>query len=190
MQEIVQIRRKDGTPITADECPFNLAMRNGGSLRSEEQLFSGHRRATFPVAHTSAALRRDGLISGAVLAFQDITDRKRAEEVTGRLASIVTSSDDAIISKNPQGIIETWNQGATRLFGYTAEEVVGRPVTLLIPADRIDETGILERVRNGEMVEHYETVRIRKDRTHRHLAYRVADSRRRRTSHRGFESRS
>lgn len=166
VQEIIQIRRKDGTPITADECPFNLAMRKGGSLRSEEQLFSSHRRATFPVAQTSAALRRDGQVSGAVLAFQDITDRKRAEEITARLASIVTSSDDAIISKNLQGIIETWNEGATRLFGYTAEEVIGRPVTLLIPADRIDEEpGILERVRHGQMVEHYETVRVRKDRT-------------------------
>lgn len=81
-----------------------------------------------------------------------------------RLAAIVESSDDAIISKNLDGIILTWNEGATRLFGYAAEEAVGRSVSMLIPEDRPnEELEILARLRRGERISHYETVRRRKD---------------------------
>jgi PAS domain S-box-containing protein len=80
------------------------------------------------------------------------------------LASIVESSDDAIIGKNIDGMITSWNNGAERLFGYTAEEVVGKPVTILIPPDRHDEERtILERIKRGERIDHYETIRHRKD---------------------------
>ncbi len=82
---------------------------------------------------------------------------------TQQIASIVESSDDAIISKDLNGIIASWNKGAERIFGYAAEEVVGKPVTILIPPDRHDEEpAILERIRRGERVDHYETVRVRK----------------------------
>jgi PAS domain S-box-containing protein len=85
-------------------------------------------------------------------------------DASKQLAAIVSSSDDAIISKNLDGVILSWNVGAERLFGYTAEEAVGRPITLIIPADRLDEEGtILERLRKGELVDHFETVRKRKD---------------------------
>jgi PAS domain S-box-containing protein len=80
-----------------------------------------------------------------------------------RLATIVDTTDDAIISKDLNGVITTWNNGAERIFGYTAEEVIGKSVSLLIPPDRLnEETTILERIRRGERVEHYETVRQRK----------------------------
>jgi len=81
-----------------------------------------------------------------------------------RLAAIVESSDDAIISKDLAGIITTWNGGAERMFGYTPAEAIGQPVTMLIPADRYnEEPGILQRIRRGERIDHYQTVRIRKD---------------------------
>jgi PAS domain S-box-containing protein len=81
-----------------------------------------------------------------------------------QLAAIVESSEDAIISKNLEGVISSWNQSAERIFGYTAEEAVGKNITLIIPPDRRDEeTGILERLRRGERVDHFETVRMRKD---------------------------
>jgi PAS domain S-box-containing protein len=87
-----------------------------------------------------------------------------AEELSSRLAAIVASSDDAIISKNLQGIIVTWNEGATRIFGYTPEEVIGKSITILIPPDRLqEEPAILTRLRAGDRVDHYETVRVRKD---------------------------
>ena len=93
-------------------------------------------------------------------------ERKLAEEARGKLASIVESSADAIISKDLNGIITSWNKGAERLFGHTAREAVGQSVTILIPAERInEEPKILERIRAGERLEHYETVRRRKDGT-------------------------
>jgi PAS domain S-box-containing protein len=82
------------------------------------------------------------------------------------LAAIVESSDDAIISKSLQGIITTWNKSAERVFGYTAAEAVGRPITMLIPEDRLDEEpAILARINAGERVDHFETIRRRKDGT-------------------------
>jgi PAS domain S-box-containing protein len=95
---------------------------------------------------------------------RDITDRKRAEEAQARVASIVESSEDAIISKALDGRIVSWNASAERLFGYRADEVVGRPITLLFPPERYDEEQvILERLHRGERIEHYETVRVTKD---------------------------
>jgi PAS domain S-box-containing protein len=83
-----------------------------------------------------------------------------------QLAAIVSSSDDAIISKDLNGIIQTWNRGAERMFGYTAEEVVGKSITIIIPEERLgEETDVIARIRAGESVEHFETVRRRKDGT-------------------------
>jgi PAS domain S-box-containing protein len=107
--------------------------------------------------------------------IEDITDRKKAEQalgdaqaqaykIRGNLAAIVESSDDAIISKTLDGIISTWNGGAELMFGYAAEEIIGKPVTMLFPPEFIDdEAAILEKLRRGERVDHFETVRMRKD---------------------------
>jgi PAS domain S-box-containing protein len=95
---------------------------------------------------------------------QTETALRESEERFRQLASIVEFSDDAIISKTLDSIILTWNKGAERLFGYSAEEIIGKPVTILMPAERLDEeAAILERIRCGERVEPYETVRCRKD---------------------------
>src|ERR1700750_2704952 len=89
-----------------------------------------------------------------------------APEAALRLAAIVESSDDAIASKDLNGIVTSWNRGAERLFGYSADEMIGKSITLLIPAERQNEQPkILERIRRGEPIEHYETVRLRKDGT-------------------------
>ena len=106
----------------------------------------------------------EGRIVGVLLFTVDITERKRAEEDLSRLAAIVESSDDAILSKDLHGVVQTWNAGAERLFGYRAEEVIGQPVALLLPPERIDEEEqILARVLRGERIEHLETVRVAKD---------------------------
>jgi PAS domain S-box-containing protein len=114
---------------------------------------------------SAAPIRGDsGSAIGAVMVFRDVTERKRAEEAQARLAAIVESSDDAIVSKTLEGIILSWNRGAERLFGYTPPEAVGRPITLIIPPDRLDEESeILARIVNGERVDHFETVRVAKD---------------------------
>ena len=111
------------------------------------------------------------LNDGTVLEVnRDITERKRveaelraSEQRLRWLASIVESSDDAIVSKNLDGIITSWNRGAQRVFGYAAEEVIGRPITIVIPENRRnEEREILTRIRRGERIDHFETVRQRK----------------------------
>jgi PAS domain S-box-containing protein len=128
---------------------------------------------------TTLALLREagGEADRTIGIVEDITDRKNTEqalrtsraqahEIRSNLAAIVESSDDAIISKTLEGVITTWNHGAERIFGYTAEEIIGKPVTLLIPPDQIDEEpAILQKLRRGERIDHYETVRVRKDGT-------------------------
>jgi len=106
--------------------------------------------------------------SGDVVEFvgaaMDITERKRAEVVGQRLAAIVDSSEDAIVSKDLNGTIESWNGGAERLFGYQASEVIGKSILIIIPPDRHEEElGILERIRCGERIKPFETVRMRQD---------------------------
>ncbi len=94
----------------------------------------------------------------------DITERKRGEEAREHLAAVVDSSDDAIISKTLDGTIKTWNRGAEIVFGYAASEIVGKPMLMLFPAERVgEEFDILSRIKRGESVEHFETIRVRKD---------------------------
>jgi PAS domain S-box-containing protein len=118
-----------------------------------------------PIDDSGAPIRQsDGTVQGVVLVFRDFTEQKQAERSLARLAAIVESTDDAILSKDLSGIIQTWNAGADRLFGYRAEEVIGQPITLLLPPERIqEEEQILERLLSGQRVEHLETVRVAKD---------------------------
>jgi diguanylate cyclase (GGDEF)-like protein/PAS domain S-box-containing protein len=101
---------------------------------------------------------------GLAVYARNISERKRAEQVTLQLAAIVTSSDDAIIGKTLDGTIVSWNAGAERMFGYSASEMLGRSISTLVPPESPDEmSAILERLQRGERVEHLETVRVRKD---------------------------
>src|SRR5579871_944659 len=103
-------------------------------------------------------------MSFSLARFRAEEDRCAAERNAAQLVAIVESSDDAVVSKNRQGVIQTWNAGAERLFGYRAEEAIGRPVTIIFPPDREnEEPDILSRILCGERIDHYETVRQRKD---------------------------
>jgi two-component system, LuxR family, sensor kinase FixL len=119
--------------------------------------------STFPM-DLSVAEARVGKEKGFIGIVRDITERKRTEAELSRLAAIVESSDDAIISKNLDGTIVTWNAGAEQMFGYSAGEVLGRHISILAPPDSSCElSAILEKIRRGERVDHFETVRVRKD---------------------------
>src|SRR5262249_27310885 len=105
-----------------------------------------------------------GNVAGVVLVFRDVTEQRKAERSARFLASMVESSDDAIIGKDVHGRITSWNRGAERIFGYSAAEAVGRPIAMLAPPDRADEMpAILDRIKRGERVEHFDTVRCAKD---------------------------
>lgn len=109
-------------------------------------------------------LDRSGSIIGTVLVFRDVTETRRAEEVRALLAAVVASSEDAIVTKTLDEVITSWNIGAERLYGYSAAEAIGQPITLIIPPDRqAEEHDIMQRWRSGERVEHFETVRLTKD---------------------------
>lgn len=126
---------------------------------------------TVEVSITISPIRSPkGNIVGTSKVARDITDQKRASQADHLLAAIVSSSDDAIISKNLNGFITSWNEGAERIFGYTAEEMIGQPVLKLLPDDRKEEEPkILERLRRGERVDHFQTVRVRKNGEHFHV---------------------
>ena len=162
----------DGTPLPHDECPMALALREKRPIRGMEAIAErpdGTRVSFIP--YPTPLFDAAGTLIGAVNALVDITERHEADKQIReseiryrRIAAIVESSDDAILSKNLDGIIASWNSGAERLFGYTADEAIGKPVTMLIPVDRHDEEpAILARIRNGERVDHFETIRQRKD---------------------------
>jgi len=120
-------------------------------------------RRTF-ISHPTLLYDARGQFSGASNVLLDVTEQEKSETDTLRLAAIVMSSQDAIIAKDLEGRITNWNEGAQRLFGYAPQDIIGKPVLTLIPPDRHhEENDILSRVRLGERVEHYETVRQRKD---------------------------
>ena len=114
-----------------------------------------------PIDDSGAPIRgENGAIQGIVLVFRDVTTRRRAEAESRLLASIVESSDDAIISKNLSGVITSWNGGAQRIFEYTANEAIGQPISMIAAPDRLDEMpSILERIKQGERIDHFDTVR-------------------------------
>ena len=155
----------DGRPLPHDHCPMAITLKERRAIRGTEAVAERPDGTRVPFIPFPTLLHdASGAVAGAVNMLVDITDRKRAEELTQRLAAIVESADDAILTKNLDGIIASWNQGAQRLFGYTAEEIIGKPGTTLIPRERQDEEpAILARIRRGERIDHYETIRRRKD---------------------------
>ena len=155
----------DGTPLAHSECPMAMALKEKRAIRNVEAIAERPDGVRVPfMPFPTPLFDENGELTGGVNMLVDITERAIADETTQRLAAIVESSDDAILAKDMNGVIITWNKGAERLFGYTPEEVVGQPILMLIPPDRLDEEPkILSRIRSGERIDHYETIRRRKD---------------------------
>jgi len=148
-------------------CGYPLSAFSANTDAAAFMRICGAHARVLPLRPSDAARQHvvfTGLQKEAALLRTEIESRKSMEIELRRIASIVESSDDAILSKTLEGIILTWNNGAERIFGYKAAEVVGKPVTILIPAERHNEEPIiLDRIRRGERIDHYETVRQRKD---------------------------
>jgi PAS domain S-box-containing protein len=155
----------NGAPMAHDQCPMAVTLKTGRAARGAEAIAERPDGTRVPfLAYPTPLRNADGQLVGAVNMLVDITERKRNEEAAQHYAAIVESSHDAILSKDINGVITSWNSGAQRLFGYASQEAIGKPLTMLIPPDRHDEEPrILERIRRGERIDHYETVRQRKD---------------------------
>ena len=155
----------DGTPLPHAECPMAKALKEQRPIRGLEAVAERPDGVRVPFLPFPTPLFDDqGKLTGAVNMLVDLTERAVADEAAQRLAAIVEFSDDAILAKDLEGKIISWNKGAQRLFGYTPEEAVGQSVLMLIPPDRQnEEPDILGRIRRGDRIDHYETVRRRKD---------------------------
>ena len=151
---------------TAVEHPVARVLETGGivGLANHTVLITRDGRRV-PIDDSGAPVRLpNGELVGVVVVFRDVTERKRAEHEHAWLAAIIDSSDDAIASKTLDGIVTSWNPAATRLFGYEPREIIGKSIMTIIPPQlHAEEDEILARLRRGERVEHYETVRIAKD---------------------------
>jgi PAS domain S-box-containing protein len=164
LHELIHHTRPDGSPYLWEDCPIHAALQDGTVRQVTECVFWRKDGSSFPVEYISTPIREEGRVVGAVCTFDDITVRRRAEEASQQLAAIVESSEDGIIGITLDGVITSWNAGAERLYGYAAQEIVGRSVSVLIPPDRLDELPRnLERVRRGERIEQFEMQRVRKD---------------------------
>ena len=155
----------DGKELPHDEGPMAITLKENRPVRNQQAVAQRPDGSFFPFMPYPTPLRDEqGRLVGAVNMLLDLTDRQRAEETRQHLSAIVESSFDAIISKDLNAVIKSWNRGAEKLFGYSASEAIGKSVTMLIPDDHLDEEPrILERLRRGERVDTYETIRRRKD---------------------------
>jgi PAS domain S-box-containing protein len=157
----------NGAHMAHCDTPVALVLRTGVSVHEEEVVIEKPDGSRVSVSvHIDPIRDKDDAIVGVVNFFYDLNEQRQAQRTSGLLAAIVDCSDDAIVSKNLDGTITTWNRSAERLFGYTAGEAIGQHIALIVPPDRRrEEVMILERLRRGERVDHFETVRVRKDGT-------------------------
>jgi PAS domain S-box-containing protein len=142
---------------------YRSSIASGVPFKMEYRLRRADGEFRWILSHGKPRFDQQGVLLSYVGACLDITDQKTAEETRSRLAAIVEGSDDAIVAKNLNGIITSWNAGAERIFEYTEDEVLGKPITIVIPSElRAEEAEILRRLRSGERIEHFETVRVSK----------------------------
>jgi PAS domain S-box-containing protein len=155
----------DGSPLPHDQSPMAMALTQGRAISGLGAVMERPDGVRVPfMAHPVPLFDEMGTLAGAVNTLVDLSDRQAFERATHRLAAIVESADDAIVAKNLDGVITDWNPGAERMFGYQAHEATGKPITIIIPNDRLsEETEILARIRAGQRTEHLETIRRRKD---------------------------
>jgi PAS domain S-box-containing protein len=155
----------DGRPLPHDQCPMALTLKEGRPVRGIEAVAERPDGTRINFLPYPTPLRdASGRLTGAINLLMDITERHANEIEAARLAAIVANSDDAIASKTIEGRVTSWNAAATRLFGWQPEEIIGEPITRIIPPElHQEEEGILAQLRRGEHIDHYETVRVAKD---------------------------
>jgi len=155
----------DGSPLALEDCPLALSLRTGEPVLDAEAILERPDGTRIPFRpHPTLFRDETGRITGALNVLIDLADRARADSESARLAAIVASSDDAIVSKTLDGKVTSWNAGATRIFGYEADEMIGQSILRIIPPElREEEVEIVARLARGERIDHFDTVRVAKD---------------------------
>jgi PAS domain S-box-containing protein len=166
----------DGRPMAHDDCPMAVTLREGRPVRGVEAILERPDGSRIPFAPFPTPLRdSSGRIIGAINLLMDVSALQHADIEAARLAAIVESSDDAIVSKTLTGEIKSWNGGAARIFGYTAEEMIGQHISKIIPPElQEEEVDILARLSRGQRIDHYETVRVAKSGRRVHVSLTVS----------------
>ena len=155
---------EQGRPLDDSECAALSVARSAEPAGRQETWYTRKDGTRFPIEQTAAPILRDGDVEGVVVTFTDITERKRAEGAMRQLATIVEASDDAIVLYALDGTLLTWNRGAQTLYGFTADEMVGRSVLDLELAERREAFGqAMQEAARGSPVRNFETTRLRKD---------------------------
>jgi PAS domain S-box-containing protein len=153
-----------GEPLLFDECPMVRALKEKRAIEGVEILIQrpdGTKRNVLP--YPVPTFDSSGALTGAINTLIDVTEQRKDDEQQSMLAAIIESSDDAIIGKTLDGIITSWNDAAENMFGYTQNEAIGKHISLIIPPARLSEENIIiNKIRNNEKVDHFETVRLSK----------------------------
>jgi PAS domain S-box-containing protein len=168
--------REDGQKMSVGDYPVSRVLATGQPVKN--MVVGIHRpdeQSVWAMVNASPVFA-GGEISQVIVTFIDITERRQTEAKLAHLAAIVESTDDAIVGKSLDERIVSWNVGAERMYGYQADEILGKPVTVLVPPDRKDEEleSIMESLRRGRKVEHLETTRVRKDGQIIHVALTIS----------------
>ncbi len=175
MHSLSHHARAEGTPRWIQECPICVAARAGRAIHLDEEVLRKKDGSSFPAECWSHPMLQDGKSIGSVVTFLDITERKQIEDNLRRVAAVVESSQDAIVSQTLDGIILTWNLGAEQIYGYSRAEALGKSLAMIVSPDRQSEFhGILKKISWGEKVEQLQTTQLKKDGTPVHISLSVS----------------
>lgn len=164
MHDLVHHHRPDGTGYPKEECRIYQAIRRQERVHVEDEVLFRRDGSSFPAEYWSYPIIRDGQLAGAVVSFVDITERQQQYQVAQHLATIIKHTQDAVISKDMEGRVTSWNPGAQRIYGYSAEEMLGQPISRLFhPAQAEELQSMLNKLNEGETIEHHETTRRHAD---------------------------
>lgn len=164
MHHLIHHHRTDGSEYPEEECSIYRAIRRQERVHVDDEVLYRKDGSSFPSEYWSYPIVRDGQLAGAVVSFVDITERLQQRAVANRLAAIIEHTQDAVISADLTGIVTSWNPGAERIYGYTADQMLGQSISRLFSPEQMGELQtLMQRLREGQAIEHHQTTRRHAD---------------------------
>ncbi len=166
MHDLIHYKKSNREPFPFDTCPTHSSLTGGIVSHSDSEVFWKKDGTSFSVEYVSTPQYENGKIVGCVVLFRDITEIKKAREDKAFLAAIIEGTNQGVIGKDLNGTILSWNKGAEKIYGYSSDEIVGKKIHTIISEDRYGEVeSFFSQIKKGVKIDHYETVRVRKDGT-------------------------